>query len=194
MGIFQFYQQFVIWTDTFFEQTNFAIATTKFGNLDIINDQFEQKCFGFWIAGDGRCFAGSRGLPRDGGSWEDAAAAAPCSCTNSHSSYWSIKWFQLLEYQMVWNGGWVCRFDTLGQWPSPHSRDQCTLLAEALVMIPVVTALGWGSRRRLTICSLFVNGRRYLIITGFKRYFICIQYFPRTETHLRPAQPIVLTA
>ena len=35
---------------------------------------------------------------------EDAAAAAPCSCTNSHSSYWSIKWFQLLEHQMVSNG------------------------------------------------------------------------------------------
>ena len=31
-----------------------------------------------------------------------------------------IKW-----YQMVWR---VCRIDTLGQWPSPHSRHQCTLL------------------------------------------------------------------
>ena len=41
----------------------------------------------------------------------------------------------------VSNGGWVCRFDTLGQWPSPHSRHQCTLVAEALVIIPVVTAM-----------------------------------------------------
>ena len=28
-----------------------------------------------------------------------------------------------------------------GQWPSPHSHHQCTLVAEALVIIPVVTAM-----------------------------------------------------
>ena len=50
--------------------------------------------------------------------------------------------FQLLEYQMVW---WVCRFDiNLGWWPSPHSH-QCTPVAEALVIIPVVTAMPCGA-------------------------------------------------
>ena len=29
----------------------------------------------------------------------------------------------------------------LGRWPSPHSCHQCTLVAEALVIIPVVTAM-----------------------------------------------------
>ena len=33
----------------------------------------------------------------------------------------------------------------LGQWPSPHSHHQCTLVAEALVIIPVVTAMGGES-------------------------------------------------
>ena len=32
----------------------------------------------------------------------------------------------------------------LGQWPSPHSRCECTLMAETLVIIPVVTAMGGG--------------------------------------------------
>ena len=40
---------------------------------------------------------------------------------------------------MFW---WVCRFDiNLCQWPSPHSHHQCTLVAEALVIMPVVTAM-----------------------------------------------------
>ena len=29
----------------------------------------------------------------------------------------------------------------LGRWPSPHSHHQCTLVAKALVIIPVVTAM-----------------------------------------------------
>ena len=33
----------------------------------------------------------------------------------------------------------------LGQWPYPHSRHQCTLLIETLVIIPVVTAMGLGA-------------------------------------------------
>ena len=33
----------------------------------------------------------------------------------------------------------------LGQWPSPHSHHQCTLVAEALVIIPVATAMGTGT-------------------------------------------------
>ena len=54
--------------------------------------------------------------------------------------------FQLLEYQKLW---WVCRFDiNLGQWPSPHSHHQCTLVAEALVIIPVVTAMAMGGTLR----------------------------------------------
>ena len=32
----------------------------------------------------------------------------------------------------------------LGQWPSPHSHHQCTLVAEALVIIPVVPAMHYG--------------------------------------------------
>ena len=44
-----------------------------------------------------------------------------------------------IEYQMVL---WVCSFYiSLGQWPSPHSRHHCTLMAETLVIIPVVTAM-----------------------------------------------------
>ena len=53
--------------------------------------------------------------------------------------------FQLVEYQMVL---WVCWFDiNLGQWPSPHSCHHCSLMAETLVMIPVVTAMPWGGKK-----------------------------------------------
>ena len=55
---------------------------------------------------------------------------------------WSLKatvWVCSLAHsiQMIW---WVCRFD-INQGQSPHSRHQCTLLAEALVIIPLVTAM-----------------------------------------------------
>ena len=33
----------------------------------------------------------------------------------------------------------------LGQWRPPSQRPQCTLLAETLVTIPVVTAMEWGN-------------------------------------------------
>ena len=55
---------------------------------------------------------------------------------------WSLKatvWVCSLAHsiQMIW---WVCRFD-INQGQTPHSRHQCTLLAEALVIIPLVTAM-----------------------------------------------------
>ena len=36
----------------------------------------------------------------------------------------------------------------LGQWFSPHSRHQCTLMADSLVTIPVVTAMTWEGASR----------------------------------------------
>ena len=70
----------------------------------------------------------------------DRLAILVAGRVNAEGSPDQLKPFQLLEYQMIW---WVCRFDiiNLGQWCPPHSAPQCTLLAETLVIIPVVTAM-----------------------------------------------------
>ena len=68
--------------------------------------------------------------------------------------------FQLLEYQMVW---WVCRFDiNLGLWPSLHSHHQCTLVAEALVIIPAVTAMPEEANENIFVIFAFVDNMECL--------------------------------
>ena len=55
----------------------------------------------------------------------------------------------------------------LGQWPSPHSRHQCTLVAEALVIIPVVTAMLHSVFNTLAMPkSVVVRGQRGLVFGG----------------------------
>ena len=70
-----------------------------------------------------------------------------CQTWVTQSVFWGppppkrIGALQLLEYQMVW-----CRFYNikLGHWPSPHSHHQCTLVAEALVILPGSNCNGLG--------------------------------------------------